>query len=303
MRSRLSLPLFLLCAIVALAGLASVADAAVGKSSGPASLLYVQQTEGGSLRHLASGGFALKLTGVSPRVSTFTDRPARRAGSRGLGSFIAGWDKAGFAADPPNAALVLDRAPSSRDVAMLTLSHPRYDRRHHTLVYRVEPLHATDAGSLAGFVKRADPVRAGDFGSASLFVDNGAQQAAYASLTVSLQNAVTGQPIRLGVTGGSWVVPAPSRGFGSLQIASSTGPLPLTRFSAAVNLIVLETAPQGNVSFALSPQVQYEGTNTPFVTLEGIFATATVTWPTSFGPQTQVMIPGVPTALSGIVPN
>ncbi len=293
---RILLPL---CALLALASLAPAATAASGKPSGAGSLLYVQQTEGGSLRHLRSGGFELELTGVSPRVSTFTDRPHRQAGSQRLRDFVSGWGKAGFAADPPNAALVLDRGPRSRDVALVTLSHPRYDRRHGVLTYRVKPLHGKGSDALAAFAKRADPVRAGDFGSASLFVDDGAEQIGYAEITVQVQNATPGQTFQLLVApvGGraGWAIRQSSGGVGGLQFTGGAV-IPLTALRASSEAIVVETTPEGSpFDFMLNATIELEGTESATLTVQGApGATIVVSYPTDDGPQFQTLLPGDP---------
>ena len=64
----------------------------------------------------SQGGFSLVLNAPSRSVTGFSDRPQRLLGRRTLGSFVSGWGRLGFAADPPNAALVVDGAPSSDDV-------------------------------------------------------------------------------------------------------------------------------------------------------------------------------------------
>src|SRR4051812_44241822 len=118
-RKALASKLLIVCgALLGLAIFASTAAAAPGKGGHPeGSLLYVQQTSETSIERLGHGAYRLRLTGVSPRISTFTDRPQRRAGIQGLDGFVKSWEGNGFAADPPNAALVLDHAPASRDVA------------------------------------------------------------------------------------------------------------------------------------------------------------------------------------------
>ena len=295
-RSRwILLPLFALLALAALAPAAGAANS----QSGAGSLLYVQQMEGGSLRHLDSGGFALRLTGVSPRLSTFTDRPRRRAGSQGLRKFLSGWGKAGFAADPPNAALVLDRAARSRDVAMLTLSHPRYNRRHQTLTYRVKPLHGKGAGALAAFAKRGDRVRAGNFGSASLFVDNGAEEVGYATISVTVNNMTPGQPFQLSVSPGGdgrveWNIPLRSPGYEAVQLSGQGSAIPLTGLAVNSEAIVLDTAPEGpNLNFQMSATVEVEGTDAVLLTAKAPpGALITVSWPTNTGPMFQEMVPG-----------
>lgn len=295
--------LLALCALLALAALAPGASAASGKTSGAGSLLYVQQTQGGSLRQLGSGSFELQLTGISPRVSTFTDRPRRRAGSQRLRDFVSGWGKAGFAADPPNAALVLDHGPRSRDVALVTLSRPRYDRRHKTLTYRVKPLRGKGSGTLAAFAKRADPVRAGGFGSASLFVDNGVEEADLVDITVEVQSATPGQPFKLLVTpiGGraGWAIPQSSRGVG-LELATERPGIPLTGLIVSYGAIVVETAAEGSpFNFGLTAALELEGTEDVTLTVQGApGASIVASWPTDDGPQSQVMIPGDPLAIS-----
>jgi hypothetical protein len=287
-----------LCALLALAALAPAGQAASGKRSGPGSLLYVQQTEGGSLRHLDSGGFELRLAGVSPRVSTFTDRPRRRAGSTRLRSFIARWGKAGFAADPPNAALVLDRAPRSRDVAMLTLSHPRYNARQETLTYRVKPLRGKDSGALAAIVKRADPVRPGAFGSASLFVDDGAEEVGYATIAATVTNAVPGQRFQLlaSPAGGraGWAIPSYPREVMGVQLTAERPGIPLTELFATAGAITVETALEGpSLSYLLEATLEFEGTDTVVLTANAAPGTTIVVqYPTPQGPQFQELTPG-----------
>lgn len=297
--------LLALFALLALAALAPAGQAASGKRSGPGSLLYVQQTEGGSLRQLDSGGFVLRLTGVSPRISTFTDRPRRQAASKTLRSFVSGWGKAGFAADPPNAALVLDRAPRSRDVAMLTLSHPRYNRRQQTLTYRVKPLRGKDTGALAALVKRADPVRAGGFGSASLFVDDGAEEVGYATITTTVTDATPGQRFQLLVSpvGGraGWAIPT-NRATVGVQLATEPSGIRLTQLFATAGAITLETAPEGPaLDFALDATVELEGTDSVQLTANAAPGTTIiVSYPTPEGPQFQELSPGNPLMLTSL---
>jgi hypothetical protein len=57
-----------------------------------------------------------------------------------------------------------------------------------------------------------------------------------------------------------------------------------------------------NFSFSLEASIGVEGGLAPTVTLAGApGATVTVTWPTSDGPQTQVMAPGDPLTLANVV--
>jgi len=106
------------------------------------------------------------------KVTAFSDRPARVGGAVGLRRFVARWTAA-FGADPPNAALQLDRAPVGRDVVLLELRRPRHHRRARTLTFRVRPLRTTDRRQLSTIARRADRRVAARLGRASLFIDDG----------------------------------------------------------------------------------------------------------------------------------
>jgi hypothetical protein len=158
---------------VAAAALAVVALLAGSASASAAtSLLFVQQTDGGTLTKTGASTFRLTLRGVAPSVTTFTDRPARAAGAEPAARFLARWRERGFAAEAPNAALVMDGAPKDRDVVILTLSHPRYHPRTRTFTYAARPVPGTSRRALQSFAARRDPVRELRFGAASLFIDD-----------------------------------------------------------------------------------------------------------------------------------
>ena len=291
------LPIKLLIVCGAVLGLAvpvSPAAAAPVKSGrATGSLLYVQRTAGGSIERLRGGAYRLRLTGVSPRVTTFTDRPRRRAGQQGLESFLGSWQANGFAADPPNAALVLDRAPASHDVALLTLSHPRYDRATHTLTYRVAPLHGRDL-ALAAFSRRADPVRVEHLGAASLFVDDGGGGLATVVFNVIDGEATANTVKFLVFDGGAWSLD-PRRAL------SFNGTFPVNYLYATENALSLGLSPGTALDFTVSVPIEDRGAGTtPAVEVTNLSGTITVTWPTETGLQTQVLAPGDPISLSDL---
>lgn len=283
----------ILCgAFIGLGVFATTAAAAAptgGHPKGP--LLYVQQTSGGSILRVGPGAYRLRLTGVSPRVTTFTDRPRRRAGSQGIEGFVHKWEANGFGADPPNAALVSDHAPASRDVALLTLSHPRYDRATQTLTYRVAPLHGRDP-ALASFAGRADPLSAGELGSASLFVDDGGGDPD--TITVNFQNAeltTTSLQIIIG-GGGAFCLGRTS----ALSMAGTISFDALYVTSGAMNFNV-QSGTTFNASVVIPVESQGSATTLAVTNFAG---TVTVTWPTDTGLETQTMMSGDPTTLSGL---
>lgn len=72
------------------------------------------------------------------RVTWFTDRPIRDAGSIALGSFVESWGNVGFGQDPPNAAIQLIRS-EEQATWTATMIAPRL-RDDGALVFRASPL-------------------------------------------------------------------------------------------------------------------------------------------------------------------
>ncbi len=162
-------------ATIAAASLAAIAVAAPAANAAPAHDLYVATANKGKLaRTDTSGIYRLTMAQPGPSVTTFTDRPARSASAMTTREFVRGWKAEGFAADPPNAALVIDNAPATRDVYTFELSKPRIDE-HGRVVFRAKRIGPPSSGPLEQFGKRADKPAAGRFGSSSLFVDAGSQ--------------------------------------------------------------------------------------------------------------------------------
>lgn len=288
--------LLIVCgALLGLAVFASTAMAAPGgsgHSKGP--LLYVHETTGSSIQRLGGGAYRLRLTGVSPRVTTFTDRPRRRTGSQGLKGFIGSWGANGFAADPPDAALVLNDAPASHDVALLILSHPRYDRARQTLTYRATPLRGR-ATALASFARRADPVRAGELGGASLVVDDGAAPAPTPTgITFNISGEATSSAIQFIAEGGAW-------GLSSVSALSVVGASPITNFYATPNALTMGLPPGSRLNLEVSIPIQPQGDDAPEVEVTNVTGEITVTWPTGTGLQAQALVAGNPISLDGLV--
>jgi hypothetical protein len=296
--------LLALCALLALPAFAPAAAAADKGGERGGSLLYVQESAGGSVQRLDSGGFRLRLTGISARVWSFTDRPRRRAGSEGLTDFVGQWGANGFVADPPNAALVLDRGPRSRDVALLTLSHPRYDRGHKALTYRATPLRE-DAGALASFARRGDPVRAGEFGAASLFVDDGGG-AAFTPITLTVTGVTPGQTIsvRAAPVAGGRVAWSLGGTYGSGLQFDGWG-IPVNSFTLSRSSLSLATGTSSGgetVAFSASLSLEYEETQGVYLTsVSGPGIEITATLPTPSGPESLLLGPN-PTLFARLVP-
>jgi len=159
-----------LLAAAAVAALAGTPAAAGAPLPAGAPALFVAGGDQGELRPVAGkpGRFVLDLSGAGV-VTSFTDRPARAAGTESLAGFVNRWRARGFAADPPNAALELPGAPSGRDVVIVELTRPRLVgkgavRFQARRVGSVSP-------ALARFSRRGDSRTAPRFGHWNLFVD------------------------------------------------------------------------------------------------------------------------------------
>jgi hypothetical protein len=270
--------------LVALSSLAATPAAA---SAEPPSLLFVQETSGGELIRIAAGRYKVRLLGVSRGLTTFTDRPSRRAGHESVRAFVSRWAGRGFASDPPNAALVVHDAPASSDVTMLTLSHPRYDRARRTLTYTARPLDGAPAGELAGLGKRGDPIRPRRFGAASLFIDDAGASTIYQPLTLYVSNAVPGEEIAVRLTSrgpnvafGTGPAFAPAAG---LQVTSESGPAPLSQIQVNPQEIVLVTsagAGSSSLGFSVSVFLAADANISTFylrsASDSGVFVTASI---------------------------
>jgi hypothetical protein len=272
-----------------LVALSAIAATPAAASAETPSLLFVQETSGGELIRIAPGRYQLRLTGVSPRLTTFTDRPSRRAGHESVRAFVSRWAGRGFASDPPNAALVVNDAPASSDVTLLTLSHPRYDRARRTLTYAARPLANAPAGELAGLSGRGDRIRARSFGAASLFIDDAGASTIYRPLTLQVSNVAPGQ--RLGVELAS---PGGNVAFGTgpdvapnagLAIVSEGGePVPLDQIAVTPRGVVLTTSSigggGGSLNFSVSLFIAADANISTFYLRSfsdpGIFVTAAI---------------------------
>jgi hypothetical protein len=237
----------IIAAVMALAlplsgALASPASAAVAGES----LLYVQTTSGGTLSHVrGTRRFRLVFDGVGAGVARFADRPHREAGQEKVRRFVGQWRARGFGDNPPAAALVLDDAPSTRDVILLTLRRPRYDARRARLSYDAVALSGAADPALARFESRRDEARSMRFGHASLFVDDGAALR-YLQLQLLFSNIAPASSLSLALDAGSGISfttgppQSATPGLGVDSIAGST--LPLSRFAVGAQRLEITTA-------------------------------------------------------------
>lgn len=224
------------------------------------SLLFVQQASSGTLERTGKAEYHLTLRDVAPSVASFTDRPSRKAGSESSSTFVSKWAARGFAKDAPNAALVLDGEPKTRDLAMLTLSRPRYDAKTREFSYVARPLRGTPGSGLKDFTARRDPVRELRFGAASLFIDD-AGATVYQPITLQVFGAAPGQQIGVQLSASlpgeiAWSTGPSFSEFAGLQVTSQTGSLPVVDLNVSSGRLTITTSATGGGWGTMSFTVQ-----------------------------------------------
>ena len=123
--------------------------------------LFIQHAQSGSVSEVNATTFTLELSDVSDKTILFSDRPDRIVGSVSTTDFVGYWTMGedSFAADPPNAVLVLDDEEERQELAVIELYNPEYDSEANTLRYDITAVNAT-AVDLPG-----------EFGQSTLVID------------------------------------------------------------------------------------------------------------------------------------
>ena len=157
--------------VLLLAGCGSDNDSESESAGDEASLLFVQDADGGTL-----DDDQLTMIEVSPNTGWFTDRPVREAGQMATADFVSLWDEgATFDTDPPNADFTCQVDGDTVNV-VVELSSPVVNGR--TLSYDVVQVGDTPTG---------------DFdcdGNAHLFIDSASDPCARAKAgSLRLQRA------------------------------------------------------------------------------------------------------------------
>lgn len=152
-----------------------------GCALGDASLLFALESRAGTLVPDADAGkghFTLTLRGVERRATWFTDRPQRNAGRVNTRKLFRAWRELGFRASPPNAALVVDAAKSSRDTVAVELKLHSYNKRRRSVRFAVRTLGSL-GGGLRHINRHLDRRLPRHFADASLFIDNAGYRSGY----------------------------------------------------------------------------------------------------------------------------
>jgi hypothetical protein len=147
--------------------------ASKASKSGNGGLLFAMSAETGTLdpRPSSPGQYALSLQRLNGRVTVFSDRPERRAGTESAARFVAQWEARGFKADPPNAALELIASDDSHVSQVFELAEPAFDPTSDRLTFTARKVGSSESGALVGFGSD-DADLPNNFGESSLFVDS-----------------------------------------------------------------------------------------------------------------------------------
>jgi hypothetical protein len=134
-----------------------------------AMFLFIQGAQSGSVSEVNATTSTLELSDVSDKTIMFSDRPNRIVSSVSTTNFIGNWSTGpdSFAADPPNAVLVLDDEEQRQDLAVIELYNPEYDSEANTLRYDITAENATTTTTSSSIDLPSE------FGQSTLVIDAG----------------------------------------------------------------------------------------------------------------------------------
>src|SRR5262245_57052486 len=164
-------------AAAGLGGAARAQEATPAPAAGAADTgetLFVQSFASGTAapKTGAAGTYTLTLEHGLGQTIYFTDRPARVVGASPTAAFL---QALGFtAANPPNAALVVETGPGDEAIAVVELTNPRYDEGTKTATYDAKALADWERTLAMGFSEQPTDLAklAPTFGAAHLFIDD-----------------------------------------------------------------------------------------------------------------------------------
>ena len=164
-----------LALLAASPGLRAAAQASTPVAGGSVPLLFLQSFASGSLAPgpASTAPYTLTLTHGIGWTLYFAERPARGGGVIPTETFLA--MVAADPANPPNAAIVADRASATATtptIWLVTLLTGVYDATAATVTYQAHILAPTDPGADSFVVAPAPPpAEARELGAGQLFID------------------------------------------------------------------------------------------------------------------------------------
>jgi ABC-type Fe3+-hydroxamate transport system substrate-binding protein len=138
-----------------------------------AKFLFIQSAESGSVSQVNATTSTLELRDVSDKTISFADRPNRIVASENTTNLVGNWSMGGpnsFAADPPNAVLILDDEEQREDFGVIELFNPEYDPVANTLKYDITAENATTTTTTTTTTPSIN--LPGEFGQSTLVIDD-----------------------------------------------------------------------------------------------------------------------------------
>lgn len=170
--------------IGALMLLAAIPTSASAKAAAPG-ILYPLDASRAEVTQ-ADGAYRLSLPAAT-HATWFADRPDRRAGMTTLRGLASIRQASGFAADPPNAAVIV--SSEGRELThVVELRRPQVAGRLVSFAMRALP-----AATVTGFV-HADALTPGAYRHAAVFIDDAATAPCATSVIATAPTAVTSPP-------------------------------------------------------------------------------------------------------------
>jgi hypothetical protein len=130
--------------------------------------LAIQTAQSGTLSQINATAYTLELRNISDKTILFSDRPDRIVTSQSTSDFVGNWTMGedSFAADPPNAVLVLDDEEERQEIAVIELFNPEYDSEANTLRYDITAENATTTTTSSSIDLPSE------FGQSTLVIDD-----------------------------------------------------------------------------------------------------------------------------------
>jgi hypothetical protein len=151
--------------------------------------LFIQHAQSGSVSEVNATTSTLELSDVSDKTIMFSDRPDRIVTSQSTSDFVGNWTMGedSFAADPPNAVLILDddEVEQRQDLAIIELYNPEYDSEANTLRYDITAENATTTTATTTTTPSIN--LPSEFGQSTLVIDAGEKDVQWCFLYTSPQ--------------------------------------------------------------------------------------------------------------------
>jgi hypothetical protein len=142
------------------------------------SVLFSLTADAGTLAPLngSSTEFILTLTSTDAHTIWFSDRPSHTSGTIATSAFVSDWAYFGFAAEPPNVAIVLHDAANETDTLVAEVTNPTFDDLTDTFSASVtvhdEATSTGDVSTFEHFGSEGDPSLPASFSGVSIFIND-----------------------------------------------------------------------------------------------------------------------------------